>query len=123
MTKPEKPKKNYIVPTTPLFASIMEPVAKNLVGKLCEIQHIHGMMGDFIDTVRESAWNQGAGNDNLEPCKLALGTKGLVVGIAEPKIMLRLLVVSPDDPKEKANKDAIYHVNVLNLKVIKNPEE
>jgi hypothetical protein len=123
MTEPEKPKKNYIIPTTPLFASIMEPLAKKMVKKLCKVKHIKGHEGHYINTVREVTWNQGPGNDNLEACKLAVGTKGLVVGIAEPKTMLRFMVVSPDDPKGKVNEDAIYHVNVLNLEVMKNPEE
>jgi len=123
MTESEKPKKNHIVPTTPLFASIMEPLAKKMVKKLCKVKPLKGHEGPYLDTVREVSWNQGPGNDNLEVCKLAIGTKGLVVGIAEPKIMLRFMVVSPDDPKGKINEDAIYHVNVLNLEVMNSEEE
>jgi hypothetical protein len=123
MTEPERPKKNYIIATTPLFASIMEPLAKKMVKKLCKVKNTKGHEGYYLDTVREVSWNQGPGNDNLEACKLAIGTKGLVVGIAEPKIMLRFMVVSPDDPKGKVNEDAIYHVNVLNLEILNSEDE
>jgi len=116
-------KKNLIVPTTPMFASIMEPLVKKAVKKLCVVKQITGHEGKYIDVVREAAWNQGSGNENLEPCKLAVGTIGMVVGIAEPKTMLRFLVVSPDDSNGKINQDSIYHVNILNLEFMREKEE
>ena len=122
-TPPEKPKRNLILPTTPMFASIMEPLARAMVKKLCRVKHMKGHEGPYVDTVREVSWNHGPGNDNLETCQVAVGTVGMVVGVAEPKTALRFLVVSPDTEQGKVNQDAIYHVSVMNLEVMKKPED
>lgn len=119
MTDPVKPKKNLIMPTTPMFASIMNPVANKLVRKLCKVKNIQGHEGLYVDTVRELDWNNGPNNDNLEQCQIAVGTVGMVLGKAAPSTMLRFLVVSSDaDDGAKVNKDAIYHLSVLNLEIL-----
>jgi len=110
-------KKNLILPTSPLFASILEPQAKRMIKKLCKIKNINGHTGQCVDTTREVAWNQGMGNENLEQCQIPVGTIGMVVGIAEPKTVLRVLIVAPDQNP----KDAVYHINILNLEIM-NPE-
>lgn len=95
----------------------MIPVAKRLVKRLCRVKNQNGAIGDHINIVMETNWNQGPGNDNLEQRSLNIGTIGMVVGVAEPATVLRFLVAN-----NNPNDDGIYHVSVLNLEPM-NPDE
>lgn len=112
MTTHEKPKKNLIMPVSPMFALIMMGPARHLVKKLCRVKNIQGHDGDAISVVKEGRWALGAVNDNLEECEIKVGTIGMVVGIAEPKTVLRFLVAS--ETGDDADS-CIYHLSVLNL--------
>src|SRR5690349_2237435 len=106
----EKPKKNIIMPVAPMFVAIMEPKARNMVKKLARVRNFQGQTGAWIDCVKEMSWNQGPGNDNLEQRSLNVGTIGMVVGLADPKTVLRFMVVTGNQ-----HDDGIYHVSVMNL--------
>lgn len=110
-----KPKKNLIMPVAPMFATIMESRTRSMVKKLCKIKNITGHEEPEVVVVKETAWNLGSGNENLEQTSLKIGTVGMVVGLAEPKTVLRFLVASQD---ENVQVDGIYHVSVLNLEPI-----
>ncbi len=112
---PTKPKKNLIMPVAPMFATIMEPRARSMVKKLCKVKNIPGHEESAIGVVKETAWNLGPGNENLEETSLKMGTIGMVVGVAEPKTVVRLLVTSQEG---NPLVDGIYHVSVLNLEPI-----
>ena len=119
---PVKPKKNLILPTTPMFASIMAPIAARMHKQLCRVKKMRGHEADaeeWINTVKESTWTGGVVNDNLEEASLDIGTVGMVVGIANPATMLRFMVSKDGNP---AN-DGIYHVSVMNLELLKEPED
>ena len=107
-----KLKKNLIMPVAPMFASIMTGPASHLVKKLCKVVNVTGETRTSIAAVKEHSWNGGPGNENLEMSFLDIGRLGMVVGIAEPKTVLRFLVASPTGNEEV---DGIYHVSVLNL--------
>lgn len=115
---PVKPKPNLIMPVSPMFASIMIPMAKRLIKKLCKVKNMNGATGDHINITMETNWNQGVGNENLEQRSLDIGTIGMVVGVADPATDLRFLVTSTKNP----GLDGIYHVSVLNLEPMNSPE-
>jgi hypothetical protein len=98
----------------------MEPRAKAMVKKLCRVKSMQGHTQEWVNTVKEVAWNKGPGNDNLQQRSLNVGTIGMVVGIAEPKTVLRFLVAT-----ESGNQDidGIYHVSVLNLEFMRPEDE
>lgn len=108
----DTPKKNLILPVAPMFATIMTGPAAHLVKKLCKVKNVAGHEDSAIAVVKETKWNLGPGNDNLEQTTIKVGTIGMVVGVAEPKTVLRFLVTSNsgNDPV-----DGIYHLSVLNL--------
>lgn len=100
------------MPVAPMFASIMTGPATHLVKKLCKVKNVAGHEDSVISVVKETRWNLGPGNENLEETNIKVGTVGMVVGVAEPKTVLRFLVTSNsgNDPV-----DGIYHLSVLNL--------
>lgn len=109
------PKKNLIMPVAPMFATIMTGPASHLVKKICRVvDKTREYPYPPLSVVKETNWNQGPGNDNLEQCSLNVGTIGMVVGVAEPKTVLRFLVTSEAGNE---NIDGIYHVSVLNLEL------
>lgn len=116
---PVKPKRNLIMPTTPMFASIMAPVAARMHKQLCRVKNMNGQTEAWINTVKESTWTGGAVNDNLEQASLDIGTVGMVVGVANPATVLRFMVSKDGNP---AN-DGIYHVSVMNLELLKEPDD
>jgi hypothetical protein len=106
------PKKNLVMPVAPMFETIMATRANSLLKRLCRVKNIQGHTEEWINTVKETNWNQGSGNENLEERSLNIGTIGMVVGVANPKTVLRLLVITKDGNQDV---DGIYHMNVLNL--------
>jgi hypothetical protein len=115
----DKPKPNLIMPVAPMFASIMEPRARSMVKQLCKIKNMQGHSDPCIDVVKEVAWNQGPGNENLEQRSLDIGTIGMVVAVAEPKTVLRFLVTTKEGNQDI---DGIYHVSVMNLEPLETEE-
>lgn len=98
------------MPVTPMFASIMTTEARTLVKKLCKIKNIQGHTHDSpVLVLRESNWNHGSGNDNLEESALSVGVVGMVVGVAQPTTVLRFLVSGNE------RIEGTYHVSVMNL--------
>ena len=112
VTSPSSQKKNLIMPVAPMFETIMATRATSLLKKLCRVKNIQGHEEEWINTVKETNWNQGSGNENLEERSLNIGTVGMVVGVANPKTVLRILVITKDGNQDV---DGIYHVSVLNL--------
>lgn len=100
------------MPVAPMFETIMATRATSLLKKLCRVKNIQGHEEEWINTVKETNWNQGSGNENLEERSLNIGTIGMVVGVANPRTVLRLLVITKDGNQDV---DGIYHVSVLNL--------
>lgn len=100
------------MPVAPMFETIMATRANSLLKRLCRVKNIQGHTEEWINTVKETNWNQGSGNENLEERSLNIGTIGMVVGVANPKTVLRLLVITKDGNQDV---DGIYHVSVLNL--------
>jgi hypothetical protein len=71
-----------------------------------------------IEVVREKRWALGPVNDNLELATIKVGTIGMVVGVAEPKTVLRLLVSESRDLPDSEMNSSIYHLSVLNLEPV-----
>jgi hypothetical protein len=99
------------MPVAPMFAAIMTGPATHLISKLCKVKNIAGHEDSSISVVKESRWNLGPGSANLEQTTIKVGTIGMVVGVAEPKTVLRFLVTSLGN----GPVDGIYHLSVLNL--------
>lgn len=110
---PQKPKQDLVQSSSPMFESIMAPRAAMLVKQLCRVKRMPGQTKDWIDVVKETAWNKGIDNENLEQRSLNIGTVGMVVGIAQSKTTLRFMVATGNE-----HDDGIYHVNVINLEPI-----
>lgn len=108
------PEKNLIMPVSPMFASIMTGPASHLVKKLCRVKNISGHNDSEIQIVEEDRWGYGPINTNLKITTIKIGTIGMVVGVAEPKTVLRFLVSETADETE----NHIYHVSVLNLELL-----
>lgn len=119
---PVKPKKNLILPTTPMFASIMAPIAARMHKQLCRVKRMKGrehLGEEWINVVKEETWGEGIDNENLKEASLNIGTVGMVVGIANPATVLRFMVSNDGN----AEDNGIYHVSVMNLELLKEPAD
>lgn len=100
------------MPVAPMFETIMRAQANALLKRLCRVKNIQGHTEEWINVVKETNWNQGSGNENLQECYMSIGTIGMVVGVAYPTTVLRFLVITKNGNQDM---DGIYHVSVLNL--------
>lgn len=107
-------KPNLILPVSPMFASIMTPVAAKLVKKLAKVKSIKSSETSHVECVREVSWADGSDNQNLERASIPIGTQGLVVEALGT--VLRVLVSEGDSLDTTFHH--IYHLGVLNLELV-----
>jgi deferrochelatase/peroxidase EfeB len=100
-----------------MYELIMGPVAAAAVGKCAKVVN-HVTAVTEIQCAMEVEFGAGEGNENLEPRPLPIGITGFIVGTANPKTVVRLLV--PEN--EQDIKPGIYHVKFSNLELLTSDE-
>lgn len=106
-----------IKPVTPIWESIYAPKARLLARSksMVKIIPMQGIDGDnlWVNCLKEINLGKGATEDNLEERSLDRDMIGLVVGIATPSTICRVLI-TVNHPE----KDGIYHVCASRLQVV-----
>jgi len=105
-----------IKPVTPIWESIYAPKAR-ILAKSKSMVKVNPMGGiddnPWVNCLKEINLGKGATEDNLEERSLDEGMIGLVVGIATPSTICRVLI-TVNHPE----KDGIYHVCASRLQVV-----
>lgn len=108
---------NKIKPVTPMWESIYAPKARLLAKSqsMVQVKPINGIDGEnlWVNCLKEINLGKGPVEDNLEERSLDKDMIGLVVGIATPSTICRVLV-TVNHPE----KDGIYHVCASRLQVV-----
>lgn len=105
----KKKPRNLILPSSPFYELIVGPAAEALVGKMVRV-----CSSASISCAFESKFAESAENENLELKVLPSGIMGFIVGIANPKTVLRFLVANEED----GVSPGIYHVKFIDLEPI-----
>jgi len=110
----KKKPRNFTLASSPFYEAIVGPAAEALVGKMVRLKKETELSCAF-----ESEFSEGSENENLELKTLPPGIMGFIVGTANPKTVLRFLVVN----EEEGVAPGVYHVKFIDLEPLQEDQE